>query len=125
MRVGAPSSRHQPGATAEMASVSNVTGWPCLAASMTASAGHGRCDKSDEAEEDELASRDLIAVDREDRPCLVDRREELYRVGENDGQAVVKAQLTGLGQPMATRRVSAAKPQPQQRAPRLRPGGGY
>jgi|tagenome__1003787_1003787.scaffolds.fasta_scaffold8577682_1 hypothetical protein len=54
--------------------------------------GHGRRDKSDEelAEEDDLASADLLAIDREDWLRLAPQLEALYRVGELHGLAEAK-----------------------------------
>jgi hypothetical protein len=47
------------------------------------------------AEVDELASEDLIAVDRDDRGRVVCRLEQLYRVGERDGLAAARVWLSG------------------------------
>jgi hypothetical protein len=49
------------------------------------------------AKEDDLASADLLAVDRGDSPRLVPRIEALYRVGELHGLAAAKAWLTEHG----------------------------
>jgi hypothetical protein len=49
------------------------------------------------AEEDDLGSADLLAVDREDWPRLVARLEALYGVGELQGLAAVKVWLTEHG----------------------------
>jgi len=97
--------------------------WSEGAQQLRARAGHGRRDKSDEelAEEDDLASADLLAVDREDWPRLVAQLEALYRVGELHGLAAVKAWLTEHG--IAWREMTQAprlgpRRRPTQRAPR-------
>ena len=56
-------------------------------------------DESDEelAEEDDLASSDLLAVDRQDWPRLVAQLEAPYRVGELHGLDAAKVWLTELG----------------------------
>ena len=73
--------------------------WSDGAQELRARAGHGRRDKSDEelAEEDDLASADLLAVDREDWPRLAVVLEVLFRVGEREGLAAAKAWLTEHG----------------------------
>jgi hypothetical protein len=59
----------------------------------------GRRDQSDEelAEEDDLTSADLLAVDREDWPRLVTQLEALYRVGELHGLGAAKVWLAEHG----------------------------
>ena len=56
-------------------------------------------DESDEelVEEDDLASSDLLAVDRQDWPRLVAQLEAPYRVGELHGLDAAKVWLTELG----------------------------
>src|SRR4051794_11970893 len=73
--------------------------WSDGAQELRARAGHGRRNKSDEelAEEDDLASADLLAVDREDWSALVGGLEQLYRVGENEGLDAAKIWLTAHG----------------------------
>jgi hypothetical protein len=82
-----------------------------------ARAGHGRRNKSDEelAEEDGLASADLLAVYREDWPRLVVRLEALYRVGELHGLAAVKVWLTEHG--ISWRELTQAPRWPRQHRP--------
>jgi hypothetical protein len=73
--------------------------WSAGAQEMRARAGHGHRDKTDEelAEEDEIGSPDLIAVNREDWGLLAVRLEQLYRVGENEGLGAVKVWLSRHG----------------------------
>jgi hypothetical protein len=105
--------------------------WSDGAQELRARAGHGRRDKSDEelAEEDDLASADLLAVDREDWPRLVAQLEALYRVGELHGLAAAKAWLTehGIGWRELVKPPRMPRPaRPRQCAPRpSRPGGIY
>lgn len=103
--------------------------WSDGAQELRARPGHGRRDKSDEelAEEDDLGSADLLAVDREDWPRLVTQLEALYRVGQLHGLAAAKAWLTEHG--IAWRQLVKAprrpgEQRPTRRAPRIsRPPG--
>ena len=94
-----------------------------LTAGPGARAGHGRRDKCDEelAEEDDLASADLLAVDREDWPRLAVVLEVLFRVGERDGLAAAKVWLTehGIAWRELTHAPRRALLRPLQRAPRV------
>ena len=70
-------------------------------------------------EEDDLASADLLAMDREDWPRLVAVLEVLYRVGELHGLGAAKAWLTEHG--IAWRELTqAARPRRRREAQRKR-----
>ena len=73
--------------------------WSNGARELRARAGHGRHDKTDEelAEEDDLASPDLVAVDRDDWARLVEELPALLRVGETHGMNAAKAWMTVRG----------------------------
>jgi hypothetical protein len=91
--------------------------WSDGAQELRARAGHGRRDKSDEelAEEDDLASADLLAVDREDWPRLVAHLEQLYRVGGSYGLAAARVWLTEHG--IAWRELVQPPRRPRQQRP--------